>query len=463
MADTTPRHLTLFTTAEFQFDDRFATRSVTAGKSSGSGASVQEYLAFARELEQDGFDAVLVADFLGINRKTLGGNGDGPFGIRRFEPLTRLAALAVATERIGLIGTFSTQFTEPYNLARQLASLDHLSGGRAAWNIVTSFTSEKNFGLTQLPSPSERYERAQEYLDVVAALWNSWAPDYEVERPDGTFGVDADRIVDIDHDGQYFSVQQAIDIPPTPQRIPVLVQAGSSAAGTELAGKNAEVVYVATPDLESAIEYSNQLAGYAAAAGRDRSHIRVSPGVRLYLGETHDEAQAAYLSVLTDQDLIAAKQGIKGEIPTLNLDDLDLDAVLPIDRFPSEDELRAGGRRTSRALIYRSWAASGEYPTVRAFLTRFGTSFGHAQFIGTPEEVADTITEWFRSGAIDSFTVHSANSYELLTTRVFPILRERGVLPPRPGTGTPTQTFRERIGTTLSPRHIRDYAAAVAH
>ncbi len=451
------RHLTLLMTAEFQFDDRFASRGVVSTIGSES-TPLDSYLRLAREVEDEGFDGVLSADFLGINRKTLNGNGDGPYTIRLFEPLTRLAALAVSTRRLGLVVTLSTQFSQPYSLARQLTSLDHLSGGRAAWNVVTSFTGERNFGLKELPSPSERYERAQEFLDVVGALWNSWAPDYAVTRSDGSRGVDVDKIVDIRHEGKHFSVEQALDLPPSPQRVPVIVQAGSSGLGVELAGRNAEVIYVATPDLESAVDYSDQLAASALAAGRERSHIRVLPGTRIYLGETHEEAVADYLSVLSERDLIAAKQSIRGELPDLDIEDLGLDDELPLDRFPSEEEIRSGGRRISRSLIYRNLAASGQYRTVREFLTRFATSFGHSQFIGTPEAVADEIERWFRSGAVDGFTIHSVNSWRLLVDRLLPLLRERDVLLPRPAADAPIQTFRERLGTTPAPRLTHGFA-----
>lgn len=444
------RHLLLFVTSEFEFEDRFPTRSVVGGGASTGG--LDQYFSFAKELEHHGFDAIFVADFLGINRKALTGNGTGPFALRLFEPLTRLAALATATSSIGLLGTFSTQFTEPYNLARQLASLDHLSGGRAGWNVVTSFTGEKNFGLTELPSPTERYERAQEFLDVVIALWQSWSSDYIREREDGSASIDADRIVDIDHVGTFFSVQGALDIPPSPQRVPVIQQAGSSETGTAFAARNAEIVYVATPDLESATEYTTTVKRLAEELGRSGGDIRVIPGVRLYLGDSPEAALDEYRAVLSEADLADARQSVRGELPGLDLDGLELDDLVPIERFPGEEEIKSGGRRTSRALIYRGWVASGQYPRLREFLTRYATSFGHAQFIGTPAQVADDIQEWFESGAVDGFTIHSANSFDLVTTQLLPLLRERGVLPPLSPADGAHRTLRERLGTTPGGR-----------
>jgi len=412
------------------------------------GYKLDWYLDFAREIEEAGFDAIFSADFLGISRATLEKNTVGPFRLGYVEPLAELSALATVTERIGLIGTFSTQFNAPYQLARQLTSLDTISNGRSGWNIVTSFTGESNFGSAAVKPVKERYERAQEFLGVTTALWTSWKDGAVTTLDADRVKLDGSRIVDIDHHGKYFDVEQALDMAPSPQGVPLLVQAGASEDGIDFAARNAELIFVASPDIEQGRAFYSRVKRLAEAHGRHADDVKIVPGVRIYMGETPEEAQAVYFSSLTEGELEQAREAVLSEIPDLDLTGLDLDDTLTLDRFPTPEAIRRSERRASRALIYRGWIENGTFTTLREFLYRYATSFGHFQIIGTPEQVADEITEWVTTEAADGFVLNGASSFDLLTERVMPILRERGLLPdPDEVKGA---TLRERLGTKLN-------------
>lgn len=417
------------------------------------GYQLNWYRDVAQEVEAAGFHAIFAADFMGISRSTLEKNTTGPFRLGYAEPLAELSALATSTSSIGLVGTFSTQFSSPYSLARQLTSLDTISGGRAGWNIVTSFTGESNFGDSAVKPVKERYARAQEFLEVTTKLWTSWKDGAITPLGNDRVQLHGDRIVDIAHHGTYFDVEQALDIAPSPQQIPVIVQAGASEDGLQFAARHAEVIFVASPDIEKGRAFYRRAKKLVESYGRAADDVKIVPGVRIYLGESSEEAEAVYFSMLTEDEIVRARESVLSELPELDLTGLELDDKLTIDRFPTAEQIVSSERRASRALIYRGWIENGTFTTLREFLFRYATSFGHNQFIGTPEQVADEITEWITSGAADGFVVNGASSFDLLTNRVFPILRERGLLDdPSAAQG---KTLRERLGTRLNPEVYR--------
>lgn len=424
-----------FVSGEFAFTDRFPSWKRGGSPELRAARSPD----FARELESLGFDAVFIADFLGLNRSHIAHRST-----RRVEPLTAAAHLAAATSTIGIVITVSTQFTEPYNTARQLNSLDWLSNGRIGWNVVTSFNGEKNFGYEAIPTPAERYARAAEYLDVTTALWNSWAPDAVIRDHDAEVFTDPDKVRDIDHRGEFFAVRDALDLEPGPQRVPVIAQAGASERGIDFAASSAEVVFVATPDIDAARTYYSTIKAAVRGFGRAADDLKVLPGLRLYLGDTTAEAEAAYYGEVTDADLDRARSAITYEVPGLDLSGLTLDDDIPLDRFPDPDAIIAENRRISRALIYRDWVREGTYPNLRRFLVRYATSFGHFQIIGTAQQAADEITEWITTDASDGFILLGGTSFDRIRDDLLPLLIDRGVFT-RSHDG---DTLRERLGTT---------------
>jgi len=437
-----------FVSSEFHFSDRFPQWKSTEA-ATPTNEKQRDKARFAAELDRIGFDAIFITDFLGLNRTLI--RHSGP---RSFEPVTLAGYLAAHTERIGLVITVSTQFSEPYTVARELASLDRLSNGRAGWNVVTSFNGETNYGYTQIPAPRERYRRAREFLDVTKALWTSWDANAIIADRDAEIYVDTDLVHDIGWSGEHFRVHQALDLPPSPQVFPLIAQAGASDDGIALAADTAEVVFVASPDIDAGKRYYRRLKAAVVAAGRHADDLKVLPGIRIYLGDTDEQAWAAYSAELTDLDLERAREAITYEIGGLDLSDLDLDDHIPLDRFPDRAELERTGRRVSRALIYREWVETGAYPRLRDFLVRYATSFGHFQIVGTAETAADIITQWIDEGAADGFTLLGGSSFARIAGDLIPLLRQRGVfrddvaparLRDRLGTRTPGLPENQRV------------------
>jgi FMN-dependent oxidoreductase (nitrilotriacetate monooxygenase family) len=437
-----------FISSEFHFADRFPRwKFGDPDIAPGHQARGQAKAAFARELEHIGFDAIFIADFAGLNRSQI--RYSGP---RSFEPLTLATYLAAHTERIGLVITASTQFSEPYTVARELTSLDRLSGGRAGWNVVTSFNGEANYGYTEIPPPAQRYERAREFLSVTKALWTSWEPDAIIaDRASETY-VDDDRVNDVNWVGEHFRVRQALDLPPSPQVFPVIAQAGASDIGIDFAAEVAEVVFVASPDLDAGKTYYRTLKSAMAEHDRDPDDLKVLPGIRIYLGDTDEQAWAAYRAELTELDLERAREAITYEVPGLDLSDLAFDDAIPLERFPDRAELERAGRRVSRALIYRGWVQSGAYDRLRDFLVRYATSFGHFQIVGTAADAADIIEQWIDENACDGFILLGGSSFDRIADDLIPILRARGIF--REEDSAAAEHLRDRLGTRTPGLHI---------
>jgi len=385
-----------------------------------ANVSLAAHQQLTRIAEDAKFDSVFLAD----SPVLWGDPGRRPSG--KLEPTLLLASLAVSTNRIGLIATASTSYNEPYNLARRFASLDHLSGGRAGWNIVTTAGADaaRNFGLDDQPLHKTRYERADEFLEVSTKLWDSWADDAVIA--DKTAGVHAraDRVRPIRHQGTYFRVEGPLNLPRSPQGHPLLVQAGSSEDGKEFAAKWAEAIFTAQPTLAESQAFYADLKRRAAAAGRAPDHLVILPGIVPVIGAT--EAEARELDAELDR-LIGPQYALQTIAQTLRVDAdlLHLDQPLPAD-LPTEDEIE--GAKSRRTLIV-DWARR-ENLTVRQLIGKLGGGRGHRTFAGTPLQVADTIQHYFENGAADGFNIMPAvlpSGIELFATEVVPILQERGL------------------------------------
>ncbi|MGV9796903.1 LLM class flavin-dependent oxidoreductase [Mycobacterium sp. NPDC003449] len=385
-----------------------------------AATDVAHYTELARIAERGTFDSLFLADSPQLN----GDVGRRPLGV--LEPLTLLTALVGVTEQIGLIATASTSYNSPYNLARRFASLDHVSGGRAGWNIVTTATVDaaRNFGLDDLPDHSSRYARADEFVRVAQKLWDSWEDDAIVaDKATGLWGDQA-KIHPAAHRGEHFSVQGALNIPRSPQGYPLLVQAGSSEDGKALAARYAEAVFTAQQTVDEARAFYTDLKGRAAALGRDPDTIKILPGIVPVIAGTEAEAEAKDREL---DEAIVPGYAHRQLATTLRipLEQLDLDRQLPDELLP-EDEIE--GAKSRYTLIVE--LARRERLTVRQLIGRLGGGRGHRTFTGTPERVADTIEEWFRGGVADGFNIMPPllpSGLEVFVDHVVPILRARGL------------------------------------
>jgi len=342
------------------------------------------------------------------------------------DPLLLLSAMAVVTERIGLIATASTTYQEPYNLARAFASLDAISHGRAGWNVVTSadLRASANFGYRTAPTHAERYARAGEFLDVVLGLWGGWDEGALVGDKAAGVHTDPGRVHTLDHDGTHFDVRGPLTVGRSEQGWPVVVQAGSSAPGVALAARYAEAVFTAQPTIEGARDFRDQLRTATRKAGRYPDHVKVLPGLVPILGGTEEEARALerQLDELVVLEHPLAQLAADIDVPA---DEIDLDAPLPTDIRPvAEHEGNKARYELTVALARR------EHLTVRELLLRLGSGRGHRHVSGTPHQLADDIERWFTAGAADGFNIMPAvlpAGLEAFVEQVVPILQRRGL------------------------------------
>jgi FMN-dependent oxidoreductase (nitrilotriacetate monooxygenase family) len=403
-------------------------------------------LSYYRELalaaEAAKLDSIFFADHVAL------GEDQEHTARGELEPLTLLGALAALTERIGLIATASTTYSEPYNLARQFASLDHLSGGRIGWNIVTSWApaAAANFGQERQAGIDQRYERANEFVEVVSKLWDSWAKDAIIDdRASGTY-AHSDRIGRAEHRGKHFGVAGALNIPRSPQGRPVFVQAGASTDGRAFAARYAEAIFTAHLQKESAIAFYSDIKTQGRTVGRRPDQIVILPGISAAIGSTEAEAQRVWdeLNELSHPSVGLAR--LSNRFGGHDFSHLKLDQVLSVDDFPDPSQVQASRSRSQSitALVAR------ERPTLRGLLHSLAGARGHFTATGTPEQIADVIEDWFVSGAADGFNVMPPilpSQFELFTGEVVPLLRKRGLFRSEYRDGT----LRERLGLDSVP------------
>jgi len=383
------------------------------------GDEVEFYVRLARTAEAAKLDSIFFADAPVV----WGDAGLRPASM--LEPTVLLAAIAVATERIGLIATASTTYNDPYNLARRFAAVDHISHGRAGWNIVTtaSESAAHNFGLDGIAAHAERYERAREFIEVVTKLWDSWTDDAVLGDKAGGLWADPAKVRAINHEGKFYRVRGPLNAQRSPQGYPVLVQAGSSLDGRILAGDYAEAVFTAQRTLAEGKAFYTDLKQRAVSAGRREHDIVILPGIVPYLGSTEAEARAREEEF---NEVINPAHGLRqiSEMFGFDLTGAELDAPLP--DVPEEDEIET---HKSRAVLITKLARD-ENLTVRQLLGKLGGGRGHRTFTGTPEQLADDLQEWFEGGAADGFNIMPAAypaDFETFTEHVVPILQKRGL------------------------------------
>jgi len=386
--------------------------------------SLQYYQRIAQILEAAKFDLVFLPDILGVPDR-LGNSLDsqlrhGALGALRLDPMVVLSVMAASTAHLGLAATLSTTYHEPYLLARALATLDHLSGGRAAWNIVTSFqeAEARNFGQRDLPDRAERYERADEFVEVVCKLWDSWRDDALVLDPVAPLFADPAKVSPIDHRGKWFDVRGPLNVSRSPQGRPVLLQAGASSRGRDFAARWADVVFVTPASQASAWEFYRDLKQRAACHGRDPEDIRILPALNPIVGETTRDAEEKRAAL---DRLAAAEAGLSTLSYHLGID-LSIypqDEVLPLLDVPGVD-----GHYREVAELSHSAGLS---------LSEIGARYGRGSarvVVGSASDIADRIEAWFTAGAADGFMLQPAylpGALEDFVRLVVPELRKRGL------------------------------------
>jgi FMN-dependent oxidoreductase (nitrilotriacetate monooxygenase family) len=383
---------------------------------------IRYYQELAQQAEAGLFDSIFFADQLALQDDIAHGPRTG------LEPLTVLSALAVSTHRIGLISTASTTYTEPFNLARQFASLDHISRGRIGWNIVTSWSalSACNYGGTGLLSHAERYERAEEFMTVVRGLWDSWADDALLDdRASGRYAK-PDRIRPINHERNYYQVAGPLNLPRCPQGRPVLVQAGSSDQGRDFAARYAEAIFTAQLQKQAAQDFYVDLKSRVVAAGREADQALILPGLSPLIASSEAEAQrlSEELGELANPE--AGRRRLSGRFGGYDFSHLPLDKPLEPEDFPDPSTVEAARSRTEVILEF----VRREKSTLRQLLAMLAGARGHHTFAGTPEQVADLMVDWFNDGAADGFNVMPPvlpAMLEIFIAEVIPLLQRRGL------------------------------------
>lgn len=380
-----------------------------------------------RNAEKACLDAVFFADSVALT------------GAPSLEPLTLLSALAASTEKIGLIATATTTYNEPYTVARQFASLDLLSDGRAGWNLVTSDNAAEaaNFGREQHVAHADRYARAREFHQVVTGLWNSWGPDAFTNDKNGALPYDPAKLHKLNHRGDHFAVAGPLNVAPSPQGRPVVVQAGGSETGRDLAAATAEVVFTAQPTLAKAQAFYRDIKDRVIAKGRKPESVKIMPGLFAVVGRTQEEADAKFAQL---QSLIEPKAGLAllgRMIGNFDLSGYPLDGPLP--ELPETQD----GQRSRQQLL--TDLAQGENLTIRQLYERIAGGRGHFTVVGTPELVADKMQEWFEQGAADGFNFMAPalpGGLDDFLELVIPELQRRGLF----RTSYQGSTLRSHLG-----------------
>jgi alkanesulfonate monooxygenase len=363
-----------------------------------AGVNFQHFVEMAQTAERGLFDMLFSAD-----SQTAWTGAESAIDRVHYtawlEPYTLLSTLSAHTKNIGLVCTATTSFEQPFMVARRFATLDHISGGRAGWNVVTSGNDTEAQNFTKVPHlpKKERYRRGREFVDVVRALWDSWDDDAFVrDRESGIF-FDRSKMHVLNHHGEYYDVRGPLNVARTPQGQPVIVQAGLSEDGRQLAAETAEVVFAAHDSIESAQEFYADVKGRMKAFGRSPDHLKILPGLSVIVAPTHEEAQAKFQQL---QELLHPALGLALLSSRLGHDVSAYALDEPLPPLPENNVI------SSRSDMIKAWSKElidGKPPTLRQLCQRFAASRGHYSIVGTPKEVVDEMQRWFENGACDGF------------------------------------------------------------
>ncbi|MUG88677.1 NtaA/DmoA family FMN-dependent monooxygenase [Paenibacillus timonensis] len=410
--------------------------------------NIDVYKHWVQKAEAGKFDLVFIADGLYITEKSI------PHFLNRFEPLTLLSALAAVSKHVGLVGTLSTSYSEPFTVSRQFASLDRISGGRAGWNIVTSPLegSALNYGKKEHPDHDKRYRIATEFLEVARGLWDSWEDDAFVRNKETGVFFDPDKMHTLNHVGEFFSVKGPLNIARSKQGQPVIFQAGSSEVGKNYAAKHADSVFTGHETIEDAQAFYQDVKSRAASFGRNPDEVLIFPGISPILGRTPEEAERKYQEVAS---LVTIENALDYLGRFFEHHDF---SQYPLDEpFPELGDLGKNSFQSGTDKIKKDAKEKGLM--LRQVALQAATPRGG--FIGTPEQVADRIQAWFEGEAADGFMIASAvpNGLEEFVDLVVPILQERGLF----RTDYESDTLRGNLGLPVPEnRYTLERQKAVA-
>ncbi len=402
------------------------------------------YQHFVRTLERGRFDAFFMADHLAVMNMPMPALKRSAT-VTSFDPLTLLPALAVSTRHLGLIATASTTYNEPYHVARRFASLDHISGGRAGWNVVTSANPHEamNFGRDDHMEHDERYRRAREFYEVVTGLWDSWADDAFVRDVESGVYFEPDKLHVLDHKGEYLSVRGPLNVARPLQGWPVIVQAGASEAGRQLAAETAEMVFAGPNALDDGRAYYADVKRRAVAAGRDPAHLKILPGAFVVVGDSLDEAREKKATL---DGLVHPDSGIATLSVLLGADVSGFPLDQPLPPLPPTNASQSS-REKLTAMAERDGLTVGQLASY------VGGSFSVLELVGTPASIADDMQAWFEGEACDGFNVmfpFLPQGLDDFVERVVPELQRRGLF----RTEYAGTTLRENLGLPRPPNRF---------
>ena len=412
------------------------------------GLEFAHYKSVVRTAERGTFDLIFLSDGVGIRTHYKDEDELSRWGrIVQFEPITLLSALSVATERIGLAATVSTTYNEPFHVARKFASLDHLSGGRAGWNVVTSVTDAeaRNFNLDHQPDHASRYQRAREFMKVVTGLWDSWEDDaFLFDKASGRY-FDPHKLHILEHRGEHFKVRGPLNVARCPQGYPVIIQAGSSEDGQDFAATWAEVIFTAHQTLPQAQKFYRGIKDQVVNHGRSPDAAKVLPGVFPVVGRTRVEAEDKYAALQALVDPVVGLGMLTSQLGDVDLSGYDLDGPLP--------ELPETQGSTSRQRLVVEQARR-EGLTIRQLYLSVAGARGHRFLLGTPTSIADELEEWFVSEGCDGYNVMPPclpDSLDDFVDLVIPELRRRGLF----RTEYQGATLRDHLGLPRPGHPVR--------
>lgn len=407
--------------------------------------NIEHYAEIAKTAERAKFDMIFLADAYATRDAHIDAISRSVQFVAHFEPVTLLSALAMVTTRIGLTGTASTTYYEPYNLARQFASLDHLSHGRAGWNLVTSsqVAETKNFGRDGMRPHAERYSRAREFAKVVQGLWDSWDDDAFVRDPESGLYFDPQGMRHLNHKGEHFSVRGPLNAPRPPQGYPVMVQAGASDEGRELAAEFAEAIFSPHLNIPEAKAYFDDVKGRMQSRhNRHPDHLKILPGLSVVVAESDDQAAEDFDRLQNLIHPIVGREILGTMLGGIDLSPYDPDGPLPDPLPPSR-----GSKGHIDSLVS---LARRENLTIRQLGARAAGARGKNAIHGSPKKIADYMEEWFAAGACDGFCVmppYIPGQHDDFCNMVVPELQKRGLFRTE-YTGT---TLREHLGLPRPP------------
>jgi len=402
-----------------------------------AGTNFNHYVEMARLAESGKFHLMFVADAIATRDGNLDALQRWPQYMTFFDPLTLLAGIGAATRHIGVVGTATTSYNEPYHVARRFASLDHMTGGRAGWNVVTSFNQSEayNFGREKHYEHAERYARAEEFVDIVKGLWDSWDDDALLrDRKSGRY-FDPSKLHFLNYKSSNFAVRGPLHIPRMPQGYPVIAQASTSEVGTEIAAKNAEMLFTPLINLQQAQKLYQDVKSLVVKYGRSPDDIKIMPGLNAIVGRTEEEAKEKhdFLQSLIHPDV--GRELLSNALAGIDLSPYKDDESLPENVV--EDFIRRDSRRYTPLFLNR--------PTIRQMYLKFAGARGQRTVVGTAQQIADDIEHWFTNSAVDGFLFQPAimpGGLEDFVNMVVPELQRRGLF----HTEYEGKTLRENLG-----------------